>query len=515
MDHDVFMCCCEQDYPAADAIRDGLELRGVHCWFAPLDNPSESFSTLRKGKAIARSKTFALIFSTLTNLSRSAECETAFARKLGRPIVVIRLDAAIPRGRFPILLRGAQTVNAFGTPARDRYGEILALIVNAKPNVAMDAELPDWNFGEQFAELPGCANVPASPVQSPYSSVTAILRKTKSDPVLSPATRFTLAIPAPLTHGALHILLICAHLDDRRGAILQRARMIRANGYLKLMDDDLSEAERLLRVQVELRLPGFEVLDLTDDLLWGGSATTAGFGVRVPENKEHGIYEGQFVFKVAGIQIALMPFTARVGAEDIERGFAIFETRPYQSVFASYAADDDIAVLARVRDLQKAMPQLDVFLKSPAMGHTWQREELLAREIAGRDALYLFWSNAARANTSVEEEWRLALETIGPERIVPVPLVDARFAPPPRELMRLDFGRPSDPEPEGGWTRDYYYVRWVDEQGRTHVKVDGGKESNAPIPPSFGPREAVRAIEKLPDVLEMPDGFESIESGLL
>ncbi len=70
-------------------------------------------------------------------------------------------------------------------------------------------------------------------------------------------------------------------------------------------------------------------------------------------------------------------------------------------------------------------------------GEDWRKR--LRREILSRDIFFLFWSLAASKSTSVEKEWRAALDGKGLDFISPVPLVSPEKVPPPKELASLHF----------------------------------------------------------------------------
>ena len=115
--------------------------------------------------------------------------------------------------------------------------------------------------------------------------------------------------------------------------------------------------------------------------------------------------------------------------------------RHLQTAFASYASADQDAVLVRVQGLCKALPGLNVFFarKDLRSGEKWQ--ERLEHEIAMRDVMYLFWSQAAIISKWVDWEWRKGLETRGIDFINPFPLISPEVVPPPKELAgELHFG---------------------------------------------------------------------------
>jgi hypothetical protein len=89
--------------------------------------------------------------------------------------------------------------------------------------------------------------------------------------------------------------------------------------------------------------------------------------------------------------------------------------------------------------MKKVLPELDIFLDvlSLRSGQDWEQQ--LRLQIPAKDVFFLFWSANAACSMEVEKEWRLALELRGLEYIDPVPLVDPRESPPPKELASLHF----------------------------------------------------------------------------
>jgi TIR domain len=84
--------------------------------------------------------------------------------------------------------------------------------------------------------------------------------------------------------------------------------------------------------------------------------------------------------------------------------------------------------------MQKAIPQLDIFLDVASLRSGQRWADQLTKEVTGRDVFYLFWSEHARASEWVEREWRLALKERGIDYIDPVPLASPEEVPPPPEL---------------------------------------------------------------------------------
>jgi len=89
--------------------------------------------------------------------------------------------------------------------------------------------------------------------------------------------------------------------------------------------------------------------------------------------------------------------------------------------------------------MKQVLPDLDVFVDVLALraGQKWERE--LRFQLQAKDTFFLFWSRSAARSKEVKKERRLALELRGLEYIAPIPLVDPRMAPPPKELASLHF----------------------------------------------------------------------------
>src|SRR5439155_11200967 len=110
---------------------------------------------------------------------------------------------------------------------------------------------------------------------------------------------------------------------------------------------------------------------------------------------------------------ARLHFTVEVGPRAVPSDtLRAREERP-RTAFASYASPDRDAVLARVQGIQKALPDLNVFLDVASLrsGERW--EERLRAELTSRDVFYLFWSSHAKQSSWVEWEWRTALAERG------------------------------------------------------------------------------------------------------
>lgn len=105
-------------------------------------------------------------------------------------------------------------------------------------------------------------------------------------------------------------------------------------------------------------------------------------------------------------------------------------------VYACYAAADRQEVMKRLTAIEalgtRVLTEVDL-----RAGESWEKK--IRRWIDQSDAMLLFWSEAASRSSSVENEWRYALEKRGISFIRPVYLGIPPMPPPPIELANLHF----------------------------------------------------------------------------
>jgi hypothetical protein len=238
--------------------------------------------------------------------------------------------------------------------------------------------------------------------------------------------------------GASFVMDIWAHLDGQEKQVLERATQLGRSSLAGAKGPASVVTGTLLTVVADL--PGFYIEDPVDDIIWLGEPANASFLIDAPPTIKLGSFHGQVRICVGGIPVAKLIVEVRVGQDPIaEVGSLHGHEQRLTRAFASYASPDCADVLARVQGMQKANPNLDVFLDvlSLRSGEDWERR--LRSEIPTRDVFFLFWSRRAAGSEWVEREWRIALESKGLEYIDPVPLEDPISAPPPPELRSLHF----------------------------------------------------------------------------
>jgi hypothetical protein len=253
---------------------------------------------------------------------------------------------------------------------------------------------------------------------------------------ITDSVHFSVTAPAALQAGNRYALIVWAHLETQRAEVLARARQAHPLGPVQMHTKGGVRVTRGTVLTVRVQVPALELADADsqDTIEWQGDIGSATFPVRVPTETQPGSYTGTVWIYAEGLQIAKLHFDLQVALRDEQPEFLNVREARHRTAFASYASEDRDAVLARIQGIQKALPDLEIFLDVASLrsGEKWA--ERLEREVASRDVFYLFWSKNASASEWVEREWRAALKVRGIDYIDPVPLVDPNTVPPPPEL---------------------------------------------------------------------------------
>jgi len=285
-----------------------------------------------------------------------------------------------------------------------------------------------------------------SSLQTPASSHAAATAaddkvRPKEPPTSPDPVHFSITAPAALpADGSPVILDVWAHLDSQRADVLARAKEERGTDTVRRGSQGPVLIERGTQIAVELRLPTLVVSEPDGTILWMGEVANTSFEVCVPEGARLGEHAGSCRFFVRGMQIARLHFSVMVGKVPGQIVQLATKEERVRTAFASYAHADQGEVLARIQGMLKVRPDLDIFVDVASLRSGEKYEQRLMEEIARREMLYLFWSQAARRSKWVKKEWRAALVVHGIDAINPVPLQPPEIAPPPRELRtRLHF----------------------------------------------------------------------------
>jgi len=250
---------------------------------------------------------------------------------------------------------------------------------------------------------------------------------------------FSVTSPPTVRAGESIIVGIWAHLEKQRREVKRRAQEEAPDEEISLKTQGPVEVARGTILSVRLTLDDFIVEPSEATILWRGEIGNTTFGVTVPGNAKRGSRVGVATIHKDGFQIAVIHFKLRVGNKTTVPKEVEATVKRHRTAFASYASVDRAEVVKRIQGMQKALPELDIFMDVASLrsGQNWQQE--IHRIIPSRDVFYLFWSRDASQSHWVEEEWRYALKKRGLHFIDPCPLVSPRKVPPPPELESLHF----------------------------------------------------------------------------
>ncbi len=252
--------------------------------------------------------------------------------------------------------------------------------------------------------------------------------------VVDDCVHFSVSTAAVMRPGQSYIIDVWAHLQRQLAEVKERA-LAESGADFRMKTKGPVEVARGTVVTVRLRIPGLVVEQPEDTILWKGGIGNAMFVVHVDAGAAAGRRIGSASVRVSGLEIIHLDFEIMVGERPTDDPTRPVVARRHRQAFASYASDDEDAVLARVQGILKGVPDLKIFLarKDLRPGEPWQKRP--QEEVISRDVMYLFWSAAASQSRYVDMEWRIALEHHGIGFIDPVPLVSPREVPPPKELV--------------------------------------------------------------------------------
>jgi hypothetical protein len=250
---------------------------------------------------------------------------------------------------------------------------------------------------------------------------------------------FTVTAPAAVLPRSSIIVSVWAHLDAQRQEVLKRAH--EAEPDTKQIAASKGPFALTLDTVLDVRL---EIEDCSIDpeketIRWTGAIANADFSVRVNDRATEGNKAGTAFILCGGLELGRVRFLLKVTRAAASAAPVPTTARLHEKAFASYARKDTDAVLLCVQAIQKARPDLAIFLDKEGIrsGERWSVR--LEEEILTSDVLYLFWSVAAAQSEWVSREWRFGLEKKGLDFIDPVPLDSPEQAPHPPELDALQF----------------------------------------------------------------------------
>ena len=358
----------------------------------------ESFET--KQKSGMTQTELAEVYSRLESLKESVKSDR---HKLGKGEATQQLNELVQQiQKFEMFIKYERGVVGFHGPSMD---------LQSPPKMAL---MRKSTLGRQG----GSPEVPGGRVDLVHFSVT-------SPSIVQPDYSFRVGI--------------WAHLEKQRREVIRRAMEAAKEEKISITTQGPMKVEHGTVLTVRLKLEEFIVEPSEATILWEGEIGNTTFGVRVPKDAKKGRRVGIATIHQDGFQVAIIFFELDVGRKSTAVGQIKARVKHHRTAFASYASPDRGEVMKRIQGMQKASPELDIFVDVDALrsGQYWERE--IRKIIPSRDVFYLFWSASASKSYWVDQEWRYALEKRGLHFIDPCPLVSPKEVPPPKELESLHF----------------------------------------------------------------------------
>ncbi len=279
----------------------------------------------------------------------------------------------------------------------------------------------------------------------------------------------TVFAPPAAAAGDSILVQLFAHIPQQADEVIQLAREFDESARRLGFSSLEVEIPRGSRLQVELALPGLEIDEPVQNIVWRGRAVSVQFAVTVPPAQAPGNLIGKVTVYLQGAPIGHIRFKIQITPRRLR--LATFTPPPgepatgpqpliggtgekpepqplgdeacrYKQAFVSYAMKDLNEVMKRVQMLERLHVSFfqDVLDLEP--GERWERK--LYQHVDDCDVFMLFWSTASKESKWVTKEVQYALARKGgddsrPPEIVPV-LIEGPPVPLPNpELAHLHF----------------------------------------------------------------------------
>lgn len=461
----IFISYASQDKEVANILRRGLEACGNMCWMAPDDVDQSLPMAEQIVDAINKCQVIIIVISKHANKSELVSREASIGISKAKPVLPVRVEDVILSGSLEYLMSSRHWIDAFPRPIVDYIPQLNDSIYILTSDVGISASASCENASpipknkdkkrsfwhglrHQKQEMVQCRNchqmTPLALAQcekcgADLWSLDRGRKLAKSLDKVAEPVHFTVVSPPAVLTGAPFIVDVWAHTAAQRREVAERAKEATPGKTLALKTQGSQNIPIGCSVTVRLEFSNLDVEEPEVRFPWLGDITSVSFAVIAPKKVIVGSQAGCVSIYVSGLRISRIHFLVEVG--DKTSPVAELPTREERTrtAFASYASQDRNQVLARIQGIQKAVPNMDIFLDvlNLRSGTTWEQE--LWKEIPARDIFYLFWSSAAKESEWVEKEWRCALQAKGLDFIDPVPLESPDKVAPPPELAGKHF----------------------------------------------------------------------------
>lgn len=246
---------------------------------------------------------------------------------------------------------------------------------------------------------------------------------------------FSAVVPQRVVKGEWNRIELCLY-EEKFRRVVDRLMENAPQGAQELVGNP-QEVAKDTKIRISLSSPDLQGAEAEETQVWIGSYLVFRFPIMVPRDYDRG--QICFLARVYFNDVIATTLRFFMDTTSLKEQKLLLERKDILTAFLSYASQDRDSVLDISRGMQKARPDMDIFLDVDKLrsGENW--ETILREEIEKRDVLYLFWSKNAQASEWVDKEWRYALAIKGLDAIEPVPLVQAAECPPPEELKSKHF----------------------------------------------------------------------------
>ena len=253
---------------------------------------------------------------------------------------------------------------------------------------------------------------------------------------LTDDVQFRAVAPASLRRDSYETLKIMMYRGDDYEVADRAARSV-----AKEIKEDISgviPVQRYQKLTIRIQSADVQIEEDTQELVWNGRYTCCGFEIFLPSDfpKKQVRIKGR-VYQGPAVLTDLRLILDVEGAA-YEQAVPV-ERCTFKSAFLSYSHQDKSQVLAYIRGISLARPDMDLFFDSHSLRRGERYEERIFREIETRDLFYLFWSREASQSPWVNKELEHAIANKDPDRIEPVPLEPPDICPPPQALNDRNF----------------------------------------------------------------------------
>jgi len=248
---------------------------------------------------------------------------------------------------------------------------------------------------------------------------------------------FSLTAPAIMSPGSAYLLDVWAHLREQSRLVEELATLTFHQQEVRLMSKKQQITVGDLLLTACLRIDGLRAEDPEDCLLWQGTLANASFLVNVPARTQIGLRPGTLSLHLAGLRIARLDFELQVGPRESPPIRLFSRVSRYRKIYVSHAPDDAEEVQNWLEPVRAVTPNIEFFTTQERL----EKQLPFPQDLPRRDALCLFWSQAAESCPEVQREWRYALTQRGPEFLDLAFLADPSEVPLPLELAPLFEGR--------------------------------------------------------------------------